>query len=129
MSAREGDHARFLDVEQAVYVHDNAYVGGASAFAGEDRASMLGAGSASVVDEGDTVFVELDLPSGFDALRLAPVSGADLPRVRLVDAEFEEPDGTPVRLTKDLLGATKVPDETYAAGPIGDLTSGRRRLW
>ena len=65
-------------------------------------------------------------------VRRAPgrlVTGADLPRVRFVDADFEERDGTPVRLTKDLLGATKVPDENYAAGPIGDLTSGRRRLW
>jgi len=34
-----------------------------------------------------------------------------------------------VRLTTDLLGTAKVPAQTYAAGPVGDLTSGRRRIW
>jgi hypothetical protein len=129
VSSREGDHARFLGVKQAVYVHDNVYVGGAAAFVGETRARVLGHGSVAVVDEGGEVFVDVELPDGFDDVRLAPVSGADLPRVRLVDADFEEPDGTPVRLTTDLVGATKERDGRYAAGPVADLRGGRRRVW
>ena len=37
------------------------------------------------------------------------VTGADLPRPRLVDADFEERDGTPVVVDVDLLGERKEP--------------------
>jgi hypothetical protein len=48
-----------------------------------------------------------------------------------VDAEFEEPDGSPARLDTDLLGARKRGEETHPAGPIASLAAGasRTRVW
>ena len=52
-------------------------------------------------------------------------------RVRFVDADFEEPDGTAVTLDMDLRGEHKDGSQTYPAGPIGSLQGGshRTRIW
>lgn len=128
-----GDHERFSEVPQAVYVRDNVYAGGASAFESEQGPTLLGEADvqARVVVEGDAVYLETRLPAAFDAARLAVVAGADLERVRFVDAEFEEPDGSPAVLDTDLVGAPKAAGQLYAAGPVVGLGSGesRTRVW
>ena len=85
----------------------------------------------AVVDEGDEVYLETQLPAAFDEARIGLVTGSDLERVRFVDAEFEEPDGSPARLDTDLVGAHKTGGQTYPAGPLAALASGstRTRVW
>jgi Right handed beta helix region/Protein of unknown function (DUF1565) len=126
-----GDHARFIGVKQAVYARDNVYAAGAAPFAGETGATVLDAGSVEVVTEGDELYLVADLPAGFDGARLGPVSGRDLERVRFVDAEFEENDGTPAVLDVDVTGAAKPAGGTFPAGPIAGLAAGksRTRIW
>ena len=87
--------------------------------------------TAAVVDEGAEVYLECHLPVDFDTVRVDAVSGADLERVRFVDADFEEPDGTPVVLGADLVGADKTPSGSYPPGPLTALASGssRIRVW
>ena len=75
-----------------------------------------------VVEEGDEVYLLAHLPQAFSAVRVGVVTGADLPRPRLVDADFEERDGTPVIVDVDLLGKRKEPGRDYPAGPIAALT-------
>ena len=129
----KGDHERFAKVRQPVYIRDNVYACGAEAYADETGATVLPDGdvTATVVDEGAEVYLECRLPGAFDDIRVATVSGADLERVRFVDAEFEEPDGAPAVLATDLVGAVKTPSGSYPAGPISALTSGvsRTRVW
>jgi hypothetical protein len=129
----KGDHERFAKVLQPVYIRDNVYAAGAKAFEAENGATVLSDGhvTATVVDEGSEVFLEYSLPVAYDDVRVPTVSGADLERVRFVDAEFEEPDGTPAVLATDLVGAVKTPSGSYPAGPISALTSGvsRTRVW
>jgi hypothetical protein len=129
----KGDHERFAKVLQPVYIHDNVYASGAKAFEAEIGATVLSDGdvTATVVEEGSEVFLECSLPVSYDAVRVPTVSGADLERVRFVDAEFEEPDGAPAVLATDLVGAVKTPSGSYPAGPISALTSGssRTRVW
>ncbi|HWH99520.1 MAG TPA: right-handed parallel beta-helix repeat-containing protein, partial [Propionibacteriaceae bacterium] len=128
-----GDHQRFAGVKQAVFIRDNVYAAGAQAFEAEQRATVLADSdvTATVVDEGAEVFLEYQLPGEFDTVRIGSIGGADLERVRFVDADFEEPDGTPVVLGADLVGVDKTPDGSYPAGPIIDLASGssRIRVW
>ena len=126
-----GDHNRFPDVPQAVYIRHNAYAGAARPYAAEDAPLRLDSATFAVVEEGDAVFLEADLPESFDGLQVGVVTGADLPRVRFVDADFEERDGSPVRIDRDLLGAQKDRDASYPAGPIASLSSGtsRVRVW
>jgi hypothetical protein len=126
-----GDHERFKDTGQPVYIHDNVYADGAPAFAGEHAAVWLDDASFAVVDEGDAVYLESRLPEAFDEARVGLVTGAGLERVRFADADFEERDGSPVRLDADLLGAPKTAGRTYPAGPLAALAPGtaRTRVW
>jgi hypothetical protein len=125
-----GDHQRYLTVQQPVWTRANVYAAGAQPFDGENSPVVVSAGSVSVTDDGDRVHLVTSLPAEFDAVRLAAVSGLDLERVRFADAEFEERDGTPAVLDKDLLGAPKQAGD-FPAGPIATLTSGESttRIW
>ena len=85
----------------------------------------------AVVEDGEEVYLETQLPAAFDEARTGLITGEDLERVRFVDAEFEEPDGSPARLDTDLVGAPKTGGQSYAAGPLATLASGssRTRVW
>jgi len=122
-----GDHKRFLHVKQPVYARGNVYAAGAAPFAGETDALVLAAATASVVVEDDGVYLETKLPAEFDRAGLEPVTGRDLERVRIADADFEQPDGTPAVMDVDLTGEHKQSGQQSAAGPIADLTAGSRR--
>ena len=127
-----GDHQRFIGVPQAVYIRQNVYAGGATAYAHETDPLVLDAeASVTVVDEGDAVYLETSLPEGFDSARIGVVTGSDLERVRFVDAEFEERDGTPAVLDVDLVGERKTPGEKYPAFPVAQVGAGssRIRVW
>ena len=125
----QGDHERFAHVQQPVYIRDNVYAPGAKAYADEDGATVLdGDATARVVDEGAEVYLETTLPGGFGDVRVGAVSGTDLERVRFVDADFEEPDGTPAVLAADLVGEAKPASDSYPAGPLVGLTAGTSRL-
>ncbi|MGI8458294.1 MAG: right-handed parallel beta-helix repeat-containing protein, partial [Propionibacteriaceae bacterium] len=128
-----GDHERFKNVRQPVYIRENVYGAGARAFEAEGGAVVLSESgiTATVSDDGTEVFLESDLPAAFDDVRLNSISGADLQRVRLVDADFEERDGSPAIMSVDLVGQDKSPSVTYPAGPISALASGvsRIRVW
>src|SRR6201995_4773136 len=116
IEAREpGDHQRFLGLTQPVYARGNVYAEGAKPFAGETGPIRLDAATVSVVDEGDAVYLETSLPAAFGGGRHAVVPGAALPRVRFVDADFEELDGTPVVIDVDLTGERRTGEA--AAGP------------
>ena len=125
-----GDHERFAGVKQPVYIRDNVYLAGAQAYAGEENARVLDSGArVSVVDEGEAAYLEADLPEGVAAVG-SVTSGLDLGRVRFVDAEFEERDGTPARIDVDLTGQSKDASGN-PAGPIANLMEGvsRTRVW
>jgi hypothetical protein len=128
-----GDHQRFMNVKQPVFIHDNVYAGGAKPFEAEQGAVVLSGTDvvATVVDEGAEVYLESRLPAEFDSVRLGPITGSDLERVRFVDAEFEERDGSPSVLATDLVGLAKAGRSSYPAGPITTLASGsaRTRVW
>ena len=128
-----GDHDRFVDVKQPVYIHDNVYGGGASPYDAEKNAVVLSGSTthAAVVDEGDEVYLDVLLPRSFDNIRVAVTSGTDLEPVRFVDAEFEERDGSPALPIVDLTGIVKTLQGMYPAGPLATLASGfsRTRVW
>ncbi|WP_217493819.1 right-handed parallel beta-helix repeat-containing protein [Humibacillus sp. DSM 29435] len=126
-----GDHNRFPEVPQAVYIRHNAYAGAATAYAAEEGPLRLDRADFTIIEEADAVFLEADLPPSFEGLQVTVVTGADLPRVRFVDADFEERDGSPVTVDRDLLGERKNLDRRYPAGPIATLSAGtsRIRVW
>ena len=127
-----GDHQRFPGVKQPVYAWDNVHAAGAHPSDGERNALVLdGEAAVKVLDEGDEVYLQAQLPEGFDGARGHVVTGRDFERVRFADADFEERDGTPVVVDTDLVGVRKEPGQTYPAGPLAALGAGtaRVRVW
>jgi hypothetical protein len=128
-----GDHQRFMGVKQPVHIHDNVYASGARPYEAEKQATVVTGTEvvAVVVDEGDEVYLESRLPPEFDNVRQGVITGSDLERVRFVDAEFEEPDGSPAVMATDLVGDDKTSSGSYPAGPITAFASGvaRTRVW
>ncbi len=127
-----GDHDRFPPVKQPLYARDNVYAGGSRPSDGEPDAVVLdGEAAVEVEEEGDAVYLRARLPEGFDGARVGVVTGRDLERVRFVDADFEERDGSPVVIDVDLVGVRKEQGQTYAAGPVAALRAGteRVRVW
>jgi hypothetical protein len=128
----EDSYSRIPAVKEPAYLRDNVYAPGARAFADESSAlALTGEVSFEVVEEGNEVYLAARLPEAFSGVRVGVVTGADLPRPRLVDADFEERDGTPAVVDVDLLGERKAPGQEYPAGPIATLTPGtsRIRVW
>jgi hypothetical protein len=128
-----GDHERFAGVPQSVYIRDNIYAAEANAYEAEQGAVDLGDADVrmTVVDEGDNVYLETQLPEAFDAARVPVITGRDLERVRFVNAEFEERDGSPAVMDIDLAGSRKTDERPHPAGPLAALKSGvsRTRVW
>lgn len=88
-----GDVELFETVRQPVMINRNAYLNGAQPFNQEQERLML-AGE--------------------------QVTGKLLGKVRIVDAAFENPDGSPVDLSSDYFGQPSV-----GVGPIAGLCSGQ----
>ena len=123
-----------MGVKQPVYIRENVYAGGATAYDAENEPLVL---------DGDDVTVDdrrrgrRGLPGVPPARGVRPDAGsawspdADLERVRFVDAEFEERDGSPAVLDADLVGERKTPGETYPAFPVAQVGAGssRIRVW
>lgn len=130
VDAERGDHKRFLNKLQPAYVHDNVYAGAARPFAGEQGALVLDEPvTCTVVEDGDAVFLEYDIPAAFTSTNVGLVDGVDLPPVRFVGAEFDDPDGSPLTVDVDLVGDART--EGGPAGPLAAITAGegRIRLW
>jgi len=126
------DHNRFHHLKQAVTIKSNAYAGGARPFEREADAVVADApANVRVVEEGDDVYLDFSLPSALTAAVSPVVTGEDLGRVRLADADFENPDGTPVQADVDLVGTHKDSGTLYPAGPLANLggDAARVRVW
>ncbi|GIG29160.1 right-handed parallel beta-helix repeat-containing protein [Cellulomonas marina] len=124
-----GDHVRFHGHRQPAYVHHNVYANSARPYEQERGAVVLPGPVAwgLVVDDG-AVHLELDLPEAAVAPVLDVVTGADLPPVRFVGADFEAPDGSPVVLGTDLRGDARTAGTAYPAGPLVALPAGPTRV-
>lgn len=127
---RPGDHVPFLGVRQPVYLRDNAYVEPAAPRPGEAGAVMMASDgfAVAVIDGGEAVHLEITVPAGMAGAGVSVVTGADLPPVRVPDAEFDGEHDEPVVLDIDLLGHVKRVGERYPAGPLAGLREGTQRI-
>lgn len=122
-----GDLGLFEAVEQPAYIDSNAYLNGAKPFARETgKLDMPGFNAEYEIEEtGGEVYLLITLPEGFDANLYAPHTTESLGRVRIVDADFENPDGSPLTLDSDYSGAVC---GQSVSGPLACLKSGKNRI-
>jgi len=122
------DHTVFFAMKQPVYIAGNVYLNGANAFEKEADKLYIPEFDAgfSIKEENGNIYLEINLPEGFETFKSAPHNTASLGRVRIVDADFENFDGSFLTLDSDFfdepVGKESVP------GPIGSLKDGFNRV-
>ncbi|NLO84748.1 MAG: DUF1565 domain-containing protein [Clostridiales bacterium] len=121
-----GDLNLFEAVEQPAYISSNCYLNGAEAFCQEtDKFEQSTFDAEYSIEAGDEVYLNITLPEGFDTYVSPSHSTATLNRVRIVDADFENPDGSALCIDSDFMD---VQVNTAVCGPIAGLTSGKNRI-
>ncbi|NLX69403.1 MAG: hypothetical protein GX024_00680 [Clostridiales bacterium] len=128
---RHGDLEEFELVEQPVYINKNAYFNGAQPFERERVKWVNGDFDPQfrIIDKGEEVYLSCELPESFEDMVGEVHSTKTLERVRIVDAEFEKPDGRELILDIDYLGWKK--SENSPIGPITLLKKGSNyiKVW
>lgn len=120
-----GDVELFEPVRQPVMISRNAYLNGAQPFNQEQERLMLADDNleVKVEQEGNNTYLTLNVPTELAKLAGEQVTGELLGKVRIVDAAFENPDGSPVDLSSDYFGQSST-----GVGPIAGLRSGQNRF-
>lgn len=125
---KEGDHDIFIKEKQPVYIDNNVYFNGAKSY--EKEKNKLSEESFNpgfeITEESDGVYLNCELPKSFDNFSGEVISTAKLKRVRIVDAEFENPDGSDIILDSDFLDRQK--KEKSPAGPLSELRNGKNKI-
>jgi hypothetical protein len=123
-----GDHRLFNDIEQHVDIARNAYIGDAQPYVHEANHYLVPDFDTEfeIEEADDGVYLNVTLPDDFDTFVHAVQDTASLGRVRIVDADFENPDGSPLTLNKDYFKAPG--GETVVVGPIASLKPGKNRI-
>jgi len=128
---QSGDLERFVTVEQPVYINNNAYFNGAKAFEKENDKLVEKDFNPNlmIIDNGDEVYLSCEMPESFENIQGQVHSTDTLPRTRIVDADFENPDGSRLVIDTDLLDAKRA--DISSLGPIASLKKGKNhiRIW
>jgi hypothetical protein len=128
LSQGVGDLEMFKRVEQPVYISANAYLNGAE---GLDRekdgyTDKEFNPSVKILEEGSDVYLEINIQKKLLDVPAKIASTETLGTVRIVDAIFDDPNGNPIILDHDYLGARR--PEKPAVGPIEGLKPGANRI-
>lgn len=123
-----GDVEIFYDVGQPVYINNNVYLNGAVPF--EREVNKLVAAEFDpeirITEEEDGIYLNCCLPEKFAKIHGEIQTTKSLKRVRVANADFENPDGSEVTLDRDFFGEKRA--EKNGVGPFAELRSGKNRI-
>ncbi|HPZ75319.1 MAG TPA: hypothetical protein PK723_05885, partial [Candidatus Pacearchaeota archaeon] len=128
---KHGDLETFELVEQPVYIDNNAYFNGAEPFEKENCKLVEEDFDPKfkIIDNGEEVYLSCSLPDTFEKIQGKIHSTSTLERVRIVDAEFDCPNGKDLILDTDFFDKPKT--EKHPLGPIMSLRKGKNyiKVW
>ncbi|MBR2354152.1 MAG: right-handed parallel beta-helix repeat-containing protein [Clostridia bacterium] len=111
---------------QAMWVEENAYSGYASAFRAEKKPIFADGMSAEVEEKDGEWILTINVPEAVVFASCEPVTTERLGVPVFTEEPYENPDGTPVDFTKDLLGNTR--KSAVIPGPFAELTAGKQTI-
>lgn len=119
-----GDLELFEQVPQPAYIDGNVYLNGAKSFSEEQHRFVADGDTViHVVTEFDnSVWLEADMPEGAFDVETEIIDTEILGSPRLVWERFENPDGTPISIDRDLLGAHR--SCRPVPGPVDSMHAG-----
>jgi hypothetical protein len=123
-----GDLEKFKKVEQPVYIDGNVYLNGSMAYKAEKHNYIRPSinPNVKISEEGNEVYLEMDLTQEITDFKTTVHSTETLGTVRIVDAIFDDPNGSFIVLDKDY--SDKQRKELAAAGPFESLAVGHNRI-
>lgn len=128
---KHGDVEEFNLVQQPVYIKNNLYLNGAEPFSKEvdNLVDDNYDPKITILEKEDGVYLSCRMPESLEVVKSPVHSTSSLPRVRIVDAEFENPDGSELLLDTDYLDKPK--GMHSVPGPISLLKKGENyiKVW
>ena len=128
VAKEEGDHESFHKIKQPVYIEDNAYFNKANQFNREDR-NFINENvnpDLSIVEEGNDVYLNISVPESFIEFKGKVYDTETLPKVRIVDADFEDENGNSLTLNTDLNDELR--ENESMIGPLQTLATGNNKV-
>lgn len=123
------DHRLHTDTPQPVWIADNAYSGHASPYCREEGALRADGMNAVLQEKDGAWFLTLTVPEAIADADASPVTTERLGAPRLTEELYENPDGTPVDLSGDLIGEKR--GNRLTRGPLSVLRAGTQtvKVW
>ena len=116
----------YVRTPQPVWVEDNAY-SGFSAPSVHEKSPIMAAGVSAAITESNGVWtLELDVPQALCDARCKAVTTERLGEPRIVVQAYEQPDGSPVDFSKDLIGECHT--DRLLPGPFASLKPGTQKI-
>ena len=127
-AAGNGDHEKFVQIEQPVYINGNAYFDDAGVFRAEQDYYCNHACNphVQIVEENEDVYLEIELPKEMFTIQTQIESTQTLGTVRIVDAIFDDPDGRDIVVDYDYFGNRR--SEQPIAGPLEQVKEGKNKI-
>lgn len=128
VSQEEGDHQAYHKIKQPVFINNNAYFNKAKHFEKEEN-NLIDENfnpALSLEEESEGLYLNISLPPSFFEIKGETQSSDTLPKVRLVDADFESPNETPISINTDLVENMRT--DTTLLGPIESLQAGENKV-
>ena len=125
----DSDHEKFPSVKQPVYIRNNAYLQGATHYDRETNPTVVTevVGRPRVLDEGDNVFLEYQVPKVLADQRIAVTTTDDLEPTRFTDLNYTAPDGSDLVLNVDLTGERADAQDSVPQGPLFGVNADEER--
>ena len=124
----KSDATEFNQVKQPVYTAHNYYGDGVPPYERDVTSVKTETPSRAriVTEENGDVYLEMFLDDAFASLSAERVDTARLDMPRIVEAPYENPDGSPITIDGDLFGNPR--GEHPTAGPIESVRAGINRI-
>ncbi|MGW7934625.1 right-handed parallel beta-helix repeat-containing protein [Staphylococcus xylosus] len=128
VAKEEGDHESFHKIKQPVYIEDNAYFNKANQFNREDCNFIDESVNPdlSIVEEGNDVYLNISVPESFIEFKGKVYDTETLPKVRIVDADYEDENGNSLTLNTDLNDELR--ENESMIGPLQTLATGNNKV-
>ncbi|MFP4199037.1 MAG: right-handed parallel beta-helix repeat-containing protein [Halanaerobium sp.] len=125
---KPGDVEIFMDTNQPVYINNNLYLKGALPFEREENKMVLENydPELEIEEKDDNVYLNCKLPEEFAEISSQIHSTESLAKVRLADADFENKDGSSLKIDRDYLG--ELISVESPVGPLTKLKAGENRI-
>lgn len=122
-----GDVESYACIKQPAYIDGNVYLNGARAFDREKNYYSENMNpEAGIETTEDGVYLNITIPEQAFSVNTGQIGTENLAMPRLAEQNYENPDGSPLVIDRDLLG-NKI-SKHPVAGPLQNVKSGRNHI-